>query len=486
MTMRGNNHWTEVFYKELQEVEEYESSLAQAISPHKNREAVFIPKQTTTIDGVGPKQGGKLQKSVENTINCNFSVDSFALDQNAEDTCNESKHEILDEHVSPNAMNNVGTTLKQPVLKRENKTSSSSTTKMGGERKKKVIPKKDVDMHLQKPRKEKLQEKIDKGMNAAKSQKMVSNKCTTAIQTSDVPTRNPPAQVAIEIFKEKAEYRVISVSKPSPEKKSKCLAVDLASPKVHWNHQSNMILHQDHLCPKSKHDPNLSSRSPPTPLDGETGETVATNDDCSCCTSTCCSSVQVDRLLSVSKFSRHGSSMTTTSAGGPKSVVPLSESRNNTITSKNRLQSSPTTKTSKGKIIESRCETDQSSIVSILSEPTFHRETEYKCYHPDMESLDGTCGIFDSPGTSTLKEQSLNSSTGVTTTRTKECFLSEDNSMNSYFQHENRIDDEISMALSLDFLSESQRSSKLLDEMKKNFERTRAVLEDAKRIRERG
>lgn len=482
--MKENKHWTEVFYKELQEVEEYESSLAQAISPHKNREAVFIPKQTATIHGVEPKQGGKLQKSVENTINCNFSVDSFALDQNAEDNCNESKHEILDERVSPNAMNNVGTTFKQPVLKKEeNKTSSSSTTKMGGDRKIKEIPKKDVDTHLEKQRKEKVQEKNHKGINAAKSQKMVSNKCTTAIQTSDVPTRNPPAPVATEIFKEKAEYRVISVSKPAPEKKSKCVAVDLASPEVHWNHQSNMILHQDHLCPKSKHGPNLSKR-PPTPLDGET---MATNDDCSsCCTSTCCSSVQVDRLLSVSKFSRHGSSMTTTSAGGPKSVVALSESRNTTTTSKNRLQSSPTAKTSKAKIIERSCEADQSSNVSILSEPTFHRETEYNCYHPDMESLDGTCGIFDSPGASILKEQSLNSSTVATTTRTKDFFLSGDDSMNSYFQHENRIDDEISMALSLEFLSESQRSSKLLDEMKKNFERTRAVLEDAKRTRGRG
>jgi hypothetical protein len=169
----------------------------------------------------------------------------------------------------------------------------------------------------------------------------------------------------------------------------------------------------------------------------------------------------------------------------------VSDRKNVIFSADHQLQSS-IAKKSKGKEVENSC--DQ-SIVSVLSEPTLHHEIEcHDYYHPEQESLvDHANGILldQEDASSFLSRLRKKTSSPHSTTKISDKYLlPEDYSINTSFcdvlyDDAAPIEDEISMALTRECSVESWRSSKLLDEMKKNIERTRAALENAKRIRKR-
>eukprot|EP00557_Chaetoceros_sp_GSL56_P009958 CAMPEP_0176477028 /NCGR_PEP_ID=MMETSP0200_2-20121128/388_1 /TAXON_ID=947934 /ORGANISM="Chaetoceros sp., Strain GSL56" /LENGTH=479 /DNA_ID=CAMNT_0017872779 /DNA_START=376 /DNA_END=1812 /DNA_ORIENTATION=- len=479
MMMQGNNiHWTEIFYKELHDVEEYESSFAQAISPpHKNHDVHFLPKTTTSISDVEPKKGGsKVQKvkeeiiqqaSLENTINCDFRVDSFPFDQcSIKDSCDETKYGKLDEKrvsETPPFMNQFN---RQSVKQGKN---SSTTNKIDRETYGKSTPKQKVESLLKNRQKEKLRESFEKESGPKSKEKSTSKKCTTtAMQTSDFSIKSPataPAPVAIEIFKEKAEYRVISVSnKSSPEKQSKGVAGHLASPKLHQNYHSSSKnrVHQADLCSKSKPIPR-----PSTPL---LGKILSTYDEYSSCSSTCSTAADyADEQLSVSMFSRGGNSnsITSTTAEQPNSVLVLHEDeKGNTITSGNRLQS-PAKKT-KDETIEYTSCGDQSSSASMLSKPSLNETIECNRHHAkkDEESSSSNVILGIDPHNSSSLFNLLKKSSLHSTARTNELSIPEDYLIENFYdiQHDDATEDDISMALTIELSgAESQRSLILLD-----------------------
>lgn len=469
-----NTHWTEAFYKELRDVEEYESSLAQAISPDsRSFDAIRLSKHSSAVSGAGhvervnqtnPNLKSEMvqqQKSLEKAINCDFSVESFPVPTMKinQDTCSITRVEVQKEGVSkgskivpPNPNNQIcpepnGISILKVSSRQRNIQESKfksdlkekSSIQHSNLKKENQHEKSDVQIsNLRKVRQHDFSKRNRENETSERSQEVATK------SAMEMPIRReefPTSPTVIEILKEKAEYRVIPVSKSSSEKVQEIGVPHTVADNVICSNQDSMNRGTDsepHL-PMIRHDE--------FPKVGETIEMAGVDFHSTC------SSAEDDASISIPISSPFGISSTDTS---DRYHIPVSSN----------MSTSPVKRLSSATLDEGQ--SDQSSVISLLSETSIH---DGLCQDDDnaVESTSGN-GVAASRNTHTFSPYCSKFS--------GDSYVSRDDNYSLFYGSGNfsyePIHDEYPSITA--FASERIRRSKLIDDIRKNVEITKTVL----------
>ena len=222
--MEGKEHWTEGIYKELQFLSQYESSLVHALSPEKNRNSFSALQSKASISNTKPSCSIK-----KSDIDCDYSVATFCTSRSNKNQKNHVK-------VRANACSTKDTAVM--TMTRSNR----KTDKMIPIKTKMPIRQSNANI-LQPERMSSRSKQRQKTIVRSHDEKAMDNSYSDKRESVPIETRSFEDDNR-KGSSSSAEYRVISVSRSQPDESNQTDKVPIVIP----DYENNGLMESYPAC----------------------------------------------------------------------------------------------------------------------------------------------------------------------------------------------------------------------------------------------